>query len=1115
MKTTTTFLVLAFAMFVSSAQGQGLVINEILASNNNANTDEDGDHQDWLELYNGTTDAVSLNGYGLTDNPSLPFKWVFPDYTMQPGEHLLVWCSDKNRTNPAAPLHTNWKISNEGETLRLSQPSGTIVDEIPPVVLGSDVSYGRTVSGSPDFTIFLQPTPGAPNSVLPPSESLAAPVFSVASGFFSQPFSVSITHPEPGVTILYTLDGSEPNPANIGGKTYSYKNQYPEFPGDPFGELLPGSYQTLTYDQPLEVQDRSEQPNDVSWISTTLHQIPYYLPVSPVKKATVIRALAIKNGYNPSPVVTQNYFFSPSAHTLPVISINLDEDLFFDYEKGIHVAGKDFDDWRLANPDAAYFDSNNNYLRSGDATEARANFSFFKDGQLQLNQDVGIRINGGFSRFYPNKSLRIYARSEFGASELEYPFFTRLNYNSYKTLVLRNSGNDVNKTYFRDAFIQRACGHMNLATQGYEPAVVYLNSEYWGMLNFCERYDKHYFKRVFGIETDQLDFLEMNGTIVQEGDNLHYLDMLSYLESHDLSDDSNYDHIKTQLDPENFTDFYIANIYANNIDWPHNNNECWRKHTDSFQSEAPYGQDGRWRWVLKDTDFGFGNLDTPDTYTNNTLAFASSTGGDPSTNPEWSTFLFRKMLENSGYRTYFINRFADMINTAFVPERLNGLIAEMAAGIAGEIMAHGQRWQSIHSLGQWNDNIGVMTEFANQRPEYQRTHIREKFGLEANITATVNVSGAEQGYVQINTIAINPDTPGVPQNAYPWSGVYFKNVPVRLKAVAMEGYAFSYWSGSVESFEAEITITPDADFSVTAHFVSTAAINDRVPVYFWALDYSLPNLSLLTSIDASYEQSGNAKLHYISCLEGYPFSWGHADWGKAALAKIENPTPINYLPEANDELAYPDANIMGIMVTQPFQSATAENTLVFDLPTTGYKNMVAAFAAKNQNAAESIVLDYSVSPDAPIWVTTGLPVTTLPLNAEYTLYTADFTAIASVNENPDFKLRLRFAGPDLMQTNGGRVFFNNVSLTGSPLQPLAVAKFNPAAFELFPNPFSERIFIRHSFASARYEVFSMDGKLLQSGAVAPEIDLSGLSAGLYLLRLSADGKTETKKVLKQ
>ncbi len=1108
-KITRLFFTLSFLLIAEQNFSQ-VVINEILASNNTANTDEDGDHQDWLELFNGTADAISLTGYGLTDNPSLPFKWVFPDYTIQPGEHLLVWCSDKNRTNPAAPLHTNWKISNEGETLRLSEPSGAVVDEIPPVVLGSDVSYGRTVSGGPDFTIFLQPTPGAPNSVLPPSESLIAPVFSVTSGFFSQPFSVSITHAEPGVTILYTLDGSEPDPANIGGKTYSYKNQYPEFPGEPFGELLPGSYQTLTYEQPLEVQDRSELPNDVSSISTTFHHAPYYIPVSPVKKATVIRALAIKNGYNPSPVVTQNYFFSPSAHTLPVISINLNEDLLFDYEKGIHVSGKDFDDWRTAIPDAPNYPSDNNFLRSGDATEARANFSFFKNGQEELNQDVGLRINGGYSRYFPNKSLRIYARSEYGNDNLNYPFFNDLDDDAFKTIILRNSGNDILQTYFRDAFIQKASAYLNVSIQHYQPSVVYLNSEYWGLLNIRERYDKHYFKRVYGVDDDKLDFLESYGQ-VQEGNPNHYMAMLNFMENNDLSVESNYDYIKTQLDPENFTDYLITNIYARNTDWPYNNIEFWRKQTNAYEPNAPYGQDGRWRWILKDTDFGFGNAGGPEGYLHNTLAHASSTG-DLSI-PEWSTFVFRKLLENTTFRNNFINRFADIINTVYLPERLQAIIADMKDGIASEIPQHGERWQSINATG-WEESIGTMIQFAQQRPQFQRDHIREKFNIAENIPFTLNVNMPYVGYIKINTIALNDTTPGVSEMPYPWSGIYFKDIPVKLKAIAQEGYTFSHWSGDVNSTEPEITVSASQAMSITANF-SPLEINDRVPVYFWALDSSLPNLSLLTSINASFEQTEGATMHFNSCLDGYPFELGHPDWGKAALTKIDHPTHINYLPEANYGIAYPEAGIRGIMITQPFHSSSNENALIFHLPTEGYRNIVVSFAAKNLNAAQELILDYSIDHQGEQWTRAGLLFGPLALQNDYTLYTADFTHIPTVKDNPDFKLRLRFAGPNMDQINGGRIYFNNVSLIGSPLQPLGIKYNSQTVFGFYPNPFTDRVYLNHAFGTVAYQLFSMDGKLLQSGVASTEIDLSKLSGGMYLLQLSADGKTETKKVLKQ
>lgn len=1105
------FIALLF-FFSERLSSQTIVINEILASNSAINTDEDGSFEDWIELFNVSSETISLNGYGLTDNPSNPYKWIFPDYRIAPGEHLLIWCSDKNRANPSLPLHTNFKISADGENIRLTDLYGMIVDEIPAMVNTTNISYGRSISGGPSFIFFEVPTPGQANVATGPTEILAEPIFSVNSGFYNNSFALSITHPDPEVTILYTLDGSEPKSENLSGKTYFYKNQYREFPGDSDGTLLQTAYSTLYYSQPFEIKDRSNEPDKIAKISTTFNFYPYYIPQEPVSKSTVVRAIALKNG-SVSKTVTKNYFISSTISSLPVVSINVDEDLLFDYEKGIHVAGKDFDDWRDANPNSSSVFSNANYARSGDAWEMKANFSLYKNGLEEFSQDVGIRIHGGFTRVYPNKSLRIYARSEYGNGSLDYPFFSDLNYNSYKTLILRNSGNDVNSTYFRDAFIQRTVAHLNLDTQAYQPTITFINGEYWGMLNMRERYDKHYFKRIYNISESELDFLE-NNALIQEGDNSHYMGILAFLENNDLSNDDNYNYITTQLDPENFTDFFITNIYARNTDWPHNNIEFWRKKTDIYDPEAPFGLDGRWRWILKDTDFGFGNDGGPASYEHDTLAFATATGGNSDTNPEWSTFVFRKLLENNTFKTKFINRFADLMNTAFLPERVTGIISEMKTEIENDILKHGQRWKSINSLSEWNNNIDVMIGFANQRFRYQRIHIREKFGLSANIQAKIDVSGSEQGFVKINTINLNPSTPGVSNLPYPWTGVYFKDIPVTLKAVALDGYKFSYWSGAVESFNPEITITPSSDFNITAHFVSTELITDRVPIYFWALNNSLPAITSLVSIDSSYEINENTMMSYNSCLEGYPFMPGHPEWRKASMERHYSPTDLNYLATANHEISYEDAGIMGIKIKQPFQNENRENTLVFNLPSTGFKNIVVAFAAKNRNAADAILLDYSVNPGQPIWLKTGLMASQFSLSSEYNIFEIDFKHIFAINDNPNFKIRIRFSGSDMTVENQGYVIFNNVSAIGSEI---TLSKNAPdyQKFQVYPNPFTDILHVLNYHSQDVYRISTIEGKLIKQGQLSSEIDVSELSKGMYILQLSSEGKTETKKLIKK
>jgi hypothetical protein len=128
--------------FESIAQ-PAILINEFMASNSVTIADEDGDFEDWIEIYNSGNEELALQNYGLSDNFNSPFKWTFPDVTIQPGQFLLIWASGKDRINPAEPLHTNFKISADGEELLLTDPSGTRIDESAQVALPTDMSYGR------------------------------------------------------------------------------------------------------------------------------------------------------------------------------------------------------------------------------------------------------------------------------------------------------------------------------------------------------------------------------------------------------------------------------------------------------------------------------------------------------------------------------------------------------------------------------------------------------------------------------------------------------------------------------------------------------------------------------------------------------------------------------------------------------------------------------------------------------------------------------------------------------------------------------------------------------------------------------------------------------------
>ncbi len=205
------FLSYSFS-FSAQAQSAGpVLINEFMASNGETIADEDGDFEDWIELYNAGESAVNLEGFGLSDDYERPFRWVMPGITLQPGEFLLIWASGKHRTDPSGELHTNFSISSSGEELLLTSPDGTRIDEIAPLPVPRDISYGRFPDGSSAFYFFDTPTPGSANSDSENPPMLGQPEFSAEGRTYSSPIELSLSA-SADAQIYYTLDGSVPHP---------------------------------------------------------------------------------------------------------------------------------------------------------------------------------------------------------------------------------------------------------------------------------------------------------------------------------------------------------------------------------------------------------------------------------------------------------------------------------------------------------------------------------------------------------------------------------------------------------------------------------------------------------------------------------------------------------------------------------------------------------------------------------------------------------------------------------------------------------------------------------------------------------------------------------------
>ncbi|MFL5730342.1 MAG: CotH kinase family protein, partial [Cytophagaceae bacterium] len=352
--------------------------------------------------------------------------------------------------------------------------------------------------------------------------------------------------------------------------------------------------------------------------------------------------------------------------------------------------------------------------------------------------------------------------------------------------------------------------------------------------------------------------------------------------SNDMSVSSNYEYAKTKMDVENYAEFYAAEIFLNNTDWPGSNIRYW-KTTNPYNPNAEYGQDGRWRWGLQDLDLTMGSDQPTGDYTYNALQKATMAGGTVWPNPDWSTTILRNLLRNPDFKNMFINTMADHMNSAVKTSRAISVIDRFTANIAAEMPAHISRWNAPYDMGFWNDQIDTLKQFAINRPRFQKTHIMQHFGITDTVHVTLHVSNTAQGKIRINTMDVDRDLPGVSAGVYPWTGTYFQNVPVSLHAIAYPGYRFVRWEGTVNSTDPVITLLNSGDEQVTAVFETASPFEpdkENVSLY--------PNpVSGTLNIEFTDDDNGDIYLFVYDRLGKQLYAAGVNKLTQTAIAHID------------------------------------------------------------------------------------------------------------------------------------------------------------------------------------------------------------------------------------
>lgn len=525
-------------------------------------------------------------------------------------------------------------------------------------------------------------------------------LFSSDGGLYTKEFYLTLSA-DPESVIYYTTDGSDP------------------------------TEKSNVYTGGILIKDRSEEPDKLSSV-TSVVESGYKKPLANSFKGTVIKARAIKKDGTRGPVTQNTYFVSADIYTrytgAKIISVATDEDNLFG-ENGIYRYP--------------------NYLTLGNPNEVSGYAEIYTNsGEKLVSQSVGIRLNGAGTRVLQQKSLRLYARQNPEYENGSLKSFKADIFDGkvkdisgepiykFKRLILRNAGDDWTKYYLRDTLSQEICEKLGLIYQGYTPSVVFINGEYWGVYLIRERYDSHYFEEHFKLSDDKDAVLieiandPLKATLSEgEQSDLEVFNAQAYfIINNDMSEKENYEIAQKYFDLDNMINLYIANIFTENVDWPHNNIKIWRNKNPENTTV-----DTKWRFILTDMDCTMESLKT--------IYYDAYLPGDERRS-YWnegrggtlefklkadclSNLMFNSLLKNEEFKNKFISRYFECIDG---PLKGENIVKSIESRYKETIYLRTEH--ILRYPGSWKyDDTEALKKWALNRGKVAKQETNNYFGL--------------------------------------------------------------------------------------------------------------------------------------------------------------------------------------------------------------------------------------------------------------------------------------------------------------------------------------------------------------------------------------------------
>lgn len=741
--------------------------------------------------------ASELNAAGLTAGfiDSMAFEVTSPDPAIY--DYIEITMDTTTATAMSSEFlnvngsgyHTNFKLSGSGETVYLYDPSQVLVSNLPVNCMSSDVSVGTKPDGSSSLSLFSPATPGSSNDTSTPySTFAAAPTYSVNSGFYSSPFSVTITNPNASSTLYYTLDGSDPTPSSI-----------------------PDTGQAIF-----------------------------------IYQSTVLRARAFVNGALPSAIAVATYFFNVN-HITPILSVTTDNN-------------------NLYGPSGIFDNYNEDWLKA-------AYVEYFDSTELHhliFSEPAGMIIDGGAggSRSQPQHSFRLeMGNGVLGGGTVEYPVIPdKPGRTHYSDFYLRNGSNQYLILPYKDAAqVKMMSKGLNNYYSAWRPVSVYINGQYFGLYELREKFNNEMFEEADTASSSSISLLSLSyfyGSVLRalSGSVDSFWNDYALFSNLDATDTGFWNLADHYFDLLYYTDYIIGESWMGNVDWPQNNIKIYR-------SDAT---NNRWRFCITDQELAL----APNSWTDCSYDHIGYMLGWGDSEPYRGIWF--KALQNERYKNYFINRFADVMNTTYQTDNLlaieNAMFDQTIVEMQNEYQRWGDPWNVPAEIDDFYNNHLIFQSELACRPATVRDDIQNNFELPRQVDLTLDVFPEGAGTIHISTI--------VP-SSYPWHGIYFDGVPVKIEAVANDGYSFSHWKKNTllndtlnETFNAHLSID---SVLFMAYFDSLVSGTENIHA-------ASPDFSLYPSLTEH-----SMTLHQASTLQPGHFTYEIIDLnGKTLLRGLLN-----------------------------------------------------------------------------------------------------------------------------------------------------------------------------------------------------------------------------------